>query len=393
MSEGGDVAGPKDEPGLSMPAAWRIAVAAVAAMFLLAGVALGAQPAQAAAKEQVALSVPEAGQLSIARLEFKVKGVAKPKLKIRAQNEDELPAGAVAVAQSARYEKKRGRAVVLVAIANPAAPGSRTIAKQDLPSVAELKLAVRLSRKGKTGGQLAIDFYNDPLASHNFVGVVGAEPPAERQLGREVFDLDEGEYPDGAFGEFDLDEATEFMKLQLGPLTLIGQEVLFRAVLIRSALAALLGPPAAIDAEVYGFVTGMQPPQLSQATAGQSPANPSVVFVDAAWNIPVMGVQVSQSSGNTLLDTPDARCANGLSNFGTVTVGPGPFLGLPGVDRTYRLDCDLPQDTPRVFVDVPLAQPPSPGAEVLKVMPIPFYPGDPLGEAVAAEAASYRVRF
>jgi hypothetical protein len=162
--------------------------------------------------------------------------------------------------------------------------------------------------------------------------------------------------------------------------------------LIRSALASAVGPPAALDAGVYSYATGRQAPVKLEFTASPSPGNPSVVFSRVHWSTQVMGAQVSQASGNTVMHTGDARCQNDFGQDGVVTWGPGPVVpGIPG--PSYRLDCDLPLDSPIIFFDVSMALPPATNGDVtFRMMPFPFYGDDQLGEPVASEAATFLYR-
>jgi hypothetical protein len=367
-------------------------IALFAGIALLLGALLIPAAAPAAVKERVKLSIPDPGQLAAARLEFKVKGEKKPKLKIKAKNADALPDQVVAAAQMTRSTEKKGRAVALVAIGNPGTPAA---AGRDARGTADSVL-IEVRSTGTGAAVSDIEFSKLPSNSRNFLSVLGAEPAAERQLAQDVFRLGETEIPADPLGGLDLDAA--FKPMELNPTRasqIITQDVINELNpnrMIASAIAAAVGPPAAIDGPIYVHFSGLPLPERVQETSGQSQANPSLVFVGIAYSFAVMGAQVSQVSGNMVLHTDDARCENGFLQAGTVTWGPGPFLpGVPGV--SYRLDCDLPQDHAVVLFDVPMQEPPAAGMDVFNVMPIPFYGNDQLGEAVAAEATSYRVRF
>jgi hypothetical protein len=353
--------------------------------------------AQAATKERVSLTIPVQGQLSIARLEFKTPGVAKPKLKVTAKNVDELPDSLVAAAQTARFEDKKRRAVAFVAMANRAPPGSMAHGARETRSPQQIEIEVRFaqpSRKFREKFGLDIDFVDDPNKSRNFLSPLGFDPPDERQLAQLVFALSGEEFPDDEYGALDLFEALQIMGLQpfrQATFIAIANQAIVELTayeLMRSAIAAAVGPPAALDAGVYTYVTRRQAPVKLEFTASPSPSNPSVVFSRVSYDAQVMGAQVSQASDNTVLHTADARCQNGFLQNGVVTWGPGPVI--PGVmSPTYRLDCDLPQDNPTVFFDISMQRPPDPGARLFKFLPIPFYGDDQLGEAVGSEQSTF----
>ena len=73
-----------------------------------------------------------------------------------------------------------------------------------------------------------------------------------------------------------------------------------------------------------------------------------------------------------------------------MTRGPGSYAA--NLEEVFRLGCDLSQDSPTVFFDVPLERPPDPGIDLFRFMPFPFYGNDEVGEAVAGENVTYLVR-
>jgi hypothetical protein len=371
----------------------RIALIVAIGLLVMSFAGLGGSFAQAAVKERVKLSIPDPGQLAAARLEFKVEGEKKPKLKIKAKNAKVLAPEVVAAAQMTRSTEKKGRAVALVAIGNmppPAPPAAGRDARITAESV-----VVDVAAAG-TGQRISdIQFSDLPGNSRNFLSLLGVEPQAERAEAQEVFDLPETQLPFDPVGRLDLTGATEIMDLkpvrESQVITRETIEALDPERMISSAIAAAIGPPAALDADVYGFFSGRKVPLRVQATVGLSPSNPSVVFSGVQYDTPVMGAQVSQLSDNMVLHTADARCQNGFLQDGVVTWGQGPLL--PGVSASYRLDCDVPQDSQVVFFDVSMQRAPDPGIDIFNLLPLPFYGDDQVGEAVASEASSYLVRF
>jgi hypothetical protein len=292
-----------------------------------------------------------------------------------------------------RSTEKKGRAVALVAIGNRPAAGSPATASDVRGTGDAVLVEVRAAGTGQSISD--IQFSELPGNSRNFLSVLNVEPQAERAEAQQVFDLPETQVPFDPVGRLDLSRATEIMELkpvrESQVITAATIENLFPERMISSAIAAAIGPPAALDADVYGFFSGRKVPLRVQATVGLSPSNPSVVFSGVQYDTPVMGAQVSQLSDNTVLHTADARCQNGFLQDGVVTWGAGPLL--PGVSASYRLDCDVPQDSQVVFFDVSMQRSPDPGIDIFNLLPLPFYGDDQVGEAVASEATSYIVRF
>jgi hypothetical protein len=341
--------------------------------------------ADAAVHERVKVSIPDPGQLAAARLQFKVEGDKTPKLKIKLKNARDLPDEVIAASRMTRSTEKKGRAVALLAIANVPPPAARRRA----PRVTGQSALIDVSPAGTGANISEIEFQNVP-GSRNFASVLGLEPGGERQKAQQTFDVSGNEIPDDPLGRFDLPSALDVMDLKAveqakvvtRPSFQEEVEELFRDRAIASAIAAAVGPPAVLDADLYSLVTGNPPPSVLQSTFGPSQSNPSLYFAGVQYTVSVMGAQVSQASEFDLLGGPDARCENGLFNEGLVTRGTGPLLTFR---LSYRLDCDLPQDHPVVFFDVPLEGSPPPGIDLFKFMPFPSYGSEEIGEAVGGE--------
>jgi len=337
---------------------------------LLIGAMLAPATAGAEKKVRLRLTIPDAGQLAVARIEFKAKDEDKPKLKLQAKNEEQLSDQVVVVAQSARVKNKDGRAVGIVGIANVPPSGARAAGGTPTPQVL---IEARIV-------QSDIKFLRNVGHSFGFVNTLGPESHQVHEQARDLFHLPPSKMQVDAEGRLTLD--LPGLKL-VGPAkTLAGQAALGDISVedvAASAVASGLGHPAALDARVYTRASGEPFPALTSYDYQPSPGDPRVIFNQAAYSRLISGAQVSQSGNNDVLHTKAAACSTGGGQFGSVSWEVGPGGG-------YSLVCNLPAFDDQLFFDVPFAQPPQEPDVVGRLLPIPFYPGDTpggeIGEAI-----------
>jgi hypothetical protein len=292
------VVGAVRTPGSLRHAGVALTVAVLAAGLLAPGSVLAAK------KERVAVSIPDEGQLAAARLGFKVKGTAKPKVKVKLANADELHPDIVIAAQVAREKskrgkkkkgkkrKKKGRAAVLLAIGN--VPGAAASGRDRRVTVTGGERAiVEVASANQAISSLRFD--DLPTSSRTFLSVLGAEPAGERQLAQDTFDIDYEDFEEIPYttdGLELLDLMTAMGLSRVNDAEVITSDTvagLFPDRAIAAAIAAALGPPATLDAKTYNVLSGRPFPltltyqhvpasnrgccSTSRATAHRSPAH------------------------------------------------------------------------------------------------------------------------
>jgi len=336
----------------------------------LAGLTAPDRAEAAQKKERVTVGLPDAGQLTVARLEFKLREGAKPRLGVKAANAGKLPAEVIAAVQGGQPEKEKGRAAIIVSVARtPGPPGA--------PATGPKKLVLQVDAPGG-----AIDLSRKPDDTGEFANVLGPEGSGERLDVQDVFEFSRDRVHDDATGAIEL----KLPRLRLiGKVkTLVGSTTLTGIPprdLVESGLGAAIGPPAALHSAVYGLVTGQPIPQPTSFSQMPAPGKPEKILTDTTYGTPVIGAQASQTGSTELepvLDVSDPPCDNDLAQGGTIlTTGP---------DRGTSDICNLPVADDRVLFDLFFVSPPPAGTEAAKLMPIPAYPRDSTkkyGEAIA----------
>jgi hypothetical protein len=363
------------------------AIVLVTACAALGGIAIPAT-AGAKAKERVRLTLPEPGQLAAARLEFKTEGSAKPKLKFAVANKRKLPKGTFVAAQAARYKarRKRERGVALLALGVPAQGQSRAARVTADAALVDV-------RGTDSGGAISsAEFNNLPSVSRSFLSVLGAEPGSERDLATRVFDLPDNRIFDDDAGRFDLPASAGTMGLVLErDPTLLTRDFIEEVKAeqaLASAIAAAVGPPAVLDADIWGYVTGSPVPGLLQFQVQPSGSDPSLVFAAGQWNAPIAGFQISQASPNQLLFDGRARCEDQTFSPGTIRSGRGPRIG-PGIP-SVRFECELPSPSNFGFMDIPFTAPTAADTTLARLLPYPIsdFSGGGLGEAIGRKGVA-----
>ena len=386
---------------------WRVvvvsvpsALAALVLISLLPGSA--AASAKAAPKDtaKVQLTLPNPGELAIARLELKVEGVDKPKPKMKVRKAGELPDDFIAVALAARPDGKKGRSVVIVAAGRTAGPvatsASATESPPALPSSTGWRgegdpWTILLSYRGEFSGTRVVAGLLENR-SGSFVNTFGPELLAVNEDVRKLLGLPPEQFRVDEFGRTTTDhpglKPTGEPKILHCPSGLFIQGATLcdsPQTVLGSAIASGVGPPATLDAEVWRLVSGQQVPTIIDYVDAVYPDRPNVTFAGTLYSTDVQGRQVSPAGPNPLLLNADTRCAGQNQELGTVSSLAGPGLG-------QSLLCYLGQPYNTILFDIPTGSPPAPGERIAWSAPFPRYTESVgqnyFGEAIAGPGVS-----